>query len=47
MNGQDRVCYATCPDGYFGDPTTGFCVSVCPKNASDNAGYFAEGHLCV
>lgn len=42
FDGFDKVCYQDCPDGYYGDPSTGYCVSVCPVGTG-NAGWFALG----
>lgn len=38
--GSDNVCYQNCPDGYYGDPVTGYCVSKCPDT------YYALGKHC-
>lgn len=46
FDGLDKVCYQDCPDGYYGDPSTGSCVSLCPANAGSNHGYFVLGEIC-
>ena len=46
FDGIDKVCYNDCPDGYYGDPSSGYCVTECP-NITDNHGYFVLGEICV
>ena len=45
FDGLDKVCYQDCPDGYYGDPVSGSCVTLCPVT-SGNAGYFVLGEIC-
>jgi len=47
FDGNDDACYQTCPTGTYGDPTTGYCVAVCPTfNSSTIDGYFSLNGYC-
>ena len=41
-DGFDKVCYQDCPNGTYGDPSTGSCMTQCSV-VTGNAGYFALG----
>ena len=41
FDGLDKVCYNVCPNGYYGDPTTHYCVTKCPSL------YYVLGNVCA